>query len=343
MKKKDVLNLIRSHVENNEVAFRNAAYIIADDFKSSGDIVLSDYINALMADSNAFVPQHFEERLGYVEHVRIDKKSLFLPNLIHEDIVGLLQALNYNSGIHKVLFYGSPGTGKTETVKNLARILNRELFMVKFPLLIDSKLGQTQKNIEDFFRELNNFGSPEDIIILFDEIDAIALDRTNSRDIREMGRVTSTILKCLDELDEKIILIATTNLYSLFDKALTRRFDANINFDRYQIEDLLEISERICDEYIAREPKLGRNTRLLRKVVSNMSPLLAPAELENAIKVSIGFSNKENKFEYLQRLFNRIVRVEGKDYVTMKSMGFTLREIETLTGDSKSKVGRELK
>ena len=43
-------------------------------------------------------------------------------------------------GIHKFLFQGAPGTGKTEAVKQLARILNREIFMVDFSAIVDSKL-----------------------------------------------------------------------------------------------------------------------------------------------------------------------------------------------------------
>ncbi len=40
-----------------------------------------------------------------------------------------------------------------------------------------------------------------------------------------MSRATTSILKGLDNLDDKIVLIATTNLYEHFDKALIRRFD----------------------------------------------------------------------------------------------------------------------
>ena len=58
---------------------------------------------------------------------------------------------------HKFLFQGAPGTGKTEAVKQLARIFEREIYMVDFSLLIDSKLGQTQKNISTMFKEINNF------------------------------------------------------------------------------------------------------------------------------------------------------------------------------------------
>ncbi len=91
------------------------------------------------------------------------------------------------------------------------------------------------------------------IVILFDEIDVIALDRINSNDVREMGRVTSTILRELDrvtDLNKEIVIIATTNLYSNFDKALSRRFDAVINFNRYSKEDLIEVAEYYFSSFI---------------------------------------------------------------------------------------------
>ena len=54
--------------------------------------------------------------------------------------------------------------------------------MVDFSAIVDSKLGQTQKNLIELFKEINAFVHPEKAIILFDEIDALALDRTNSND-----------------------------------------------------------------------------------------------------------------------------------------------------------------
>ena len=86
-------------------------------------------------------------------------------------------------------------------------------------------LGQTQKNLASLFQEINNFVHPERVIVLFDEIDAIALDRTNSNDLREMGRATSAMLKGFDRMNENVVLVATTNLFEHFDKALVRRFD----------------------------------------------------------------------------------------------------------------------
>ena len=86
-----------------------------------------------------------------------------------------------------------PGSGKTEAVKQVARLLDRTLFYVDFENLIDSKLGQTNRNIAALFSEINMLPQPNKVVILFDEIDVIALDRINSNDVREMGRATSVI------------------------------------------------------------------------------------------------------------------------------------------------------
>ena len=91
--------------------------------------------------------------------------------------------------------------------------------MVDFSAVIDSKLGQTQKNLSELFKEINSFVHPEKVIVLFDEIDAIALDRTNPNDIREMGRATTAMLKGFDRINENVVLVATTNFFEHFDKA----------------------------------------------------------------------------------------------------------------------------
>ena len=114
---------------------------------------------------------------------------------------------------------GSPGTGKTESVKQVARLIGKELLVVDFSHLVDSKLGQTVKNLATLFNEINNLPFKQNYIILFDEIDSIVLDRVNQNDLREMGRVTSAFLKELDRLSPEIVLIATTNLFENLDKS----------------------------------------------------------------------------------------------------------------------------
>lgn len=344
MKKKNILNLIKYFSEKNEIGFRSEAYEIAKYFDSIGDYQLSEYIMALMSNVNTFVPQINESDSVFFKKLDSSCTPLPLPEIIKDDIVGMVNAVGHNVGINKFLFAGAPGTGKTETVKQIARILERDLYIVEFDSIIDSKLGQTAKNISELFKTIDEFSHPEKLIILFDEIDALAIDRINSNDLREMGRATSAVLKGMDRLNEQIVLIATTNLFDSFDKALVRRFDSVIDFNRYNKEDLVEIAESILNELLNKFKFAGRNMRLFKKIINTMDVIPYPGELKNLIKTSIAFSNPNNEFDYLKRLLISVSK--NKTLPNLKEMqdyGFTVREIEILTGVSKSQVSRELK
>ena len=280
MKKKSILSLIRYHAEKNEAAFRNEAYEIAKEFDAAGDYQLAEYIVSLLSNANTFVPQIDSQTSSFFEKVDAKGDSLFLPDIIMQDIIGVINAIDHGIGINKFLFQGAPGTGKTEAVKQLGRILGKEIFMVDFTTVVDSKLGQTQKNITELFREINNFMQPEKVIVLFDEIDAISLDRTNQNDLREMGRATSTMLKCLDKMNENIVLVATTNLYEHFDKAVIRRFDSVIDFNRYNRDDLLMVAEKMLDQYLEKFKIANRDIRLFRKIINLYDVIPYPGELK---------------------------------------------------------------
>ena len=347
MKKQNVLNLVKYHVERNENSFRNEAIAVARYFDSIGDTQLAEYVMGLLSESNLFAPQESNFDSDFLK--RIDTRqlgSLNLPLEIAEDVKGVINAVNHKMGINKFLFEGLPGSGKTEAAKNVARLLNRELFIVDFENLIDSKLGQTNKNIAKVFREINMLPNADKVVVLFDEIDAIAMDRLNSNDVREMGRVTSTILREFDrltDLNKEIVIIATTNLYDNFDKALSRRFDAIINFNRYSNEDLIEIADYYFSSFIKNVKGASKDTRLFKKILRVARKLPYPGELKNIIRTSIAFSNISSEYDYLKRLYNCLVGgLEQKDLNMQHNEGFTVREIEKLKGESKSAVSRKI-
>ncbi|MGX8177362.1 AAA family ATPase [Exiguobacterium artemiae] len=344
MRKKDILNLIKFHAEKNELQFRNEAMKIAEYFDDNGDHQLAEYIMSQFSTANTFIPQSDSFDSKFLKKVEFNFEPLPLPKEIAEDIKGIINAVNHNVGVNKFLFKGSPGTGKTETVKQIARLLDRTLYIVEFSELIDSKMGQTSKNIVSVFREINTMPFLSNIVILFDEIDAIALDRINSNDVREMGRVTSTILKEIENLNSDAVLIATTNLFENFDRALVRRFDTVIDFDRYQKEDLIEIAESILNSLLKTFKNAGRETKLFKKIIGNIDPIPNPGELKNIIKISLAFSDPSNEYDYLKRLLRyTLEKNEEIELKKLHQMGFTLREIEILTGISKSQVSRDLK
>lgn len=343
MKKKSVINLIKYYAEHNDSGFRNEAHEIARDFEQGGDYQLAEYIMALMSDVNTFIPQMGENDYAMFERVKTDSDVLYLPESVAKDLLGIVHAVNHHAGVNKFLLQGKPGSGKTEAVKQLARTMNREVFMVDFAAVIDSKLGQTTKNISMLFKEMNSFVHPEQVIVLFDEIDAVALDRTNSNDLREMGRATSAMLKGMDYIDERIVLIATTNLFKHFDKALTRRFDAIIDFDRYCRDDLIMIAEKLMENYLIKFKLANKDIRLFRKIINLMGNIPYPGDLKNMIKSAVAFSDPKDGLDYFRRLYYATFEELPDDIVYLKKQGFTIREISVLTKKSKSSIDRELK
>ena len=322
MKKQNLVNLIRYHVEKNDEAFITEVAEIAKDFDANDDSSTAQYLMELVSNTNYYVPQTSYRNLKYLTKMEYSSKPLLLPNALEEDVVGISKSINKKLGLSKFLFYGAPGSGKTESAYQIARMLNRDILSISFEQLIDSRLGETAKNVVKLFDEINHLPYNR-AIILFDEIDSLVLDRINSNDLREMGRVTSVFLKELERLNEHIVVIATTNLIDKFDKALLRRFDAIISFDRYSKEDLIEIADS-----------------MLRATLRNVYP----GDLKQIIKTAIAFCDDSSEYDYLRKMYINLYGLSGAiDIQDLSTQGYTTREIEILSKIPKSSVSRKLR
>ena len=339
MKKRDILKLIKYHCEDDEIQFREVAQNIAKEFDDSGDERLAEVILSYISEINTFSIQSLENEPVFYTLLSSSPVSPYLPPPIKMDMDGILNAIDRNTDVSKFLLYGPPGTGKTEYVRYLANCLNREIVFVEFDAIIQSRLGETTKNIKGLFDEIRAIRNPANYIFMFDEIDALAFDRINSNDLREMGRATSAFLKEMDRTNYEFLIFATTNLYEYFDNALLRRFDACIDFGRYTQDDLRNISEYFLDQFVTQYSFIGRDKKLFRKIVNLTNELPLPGELKNIIKKCIVFSNGTDNFDYLKRFYTELCN-ESIDVETLRNQGFTLREIERLTNISKSKLSR---
>ena len=338
MRKQNIINLVKYYAEKNDSAFRNEVSEIASDFTAAGQEDLGSYLMELISTTNFYVPQNNYTNLVFLHKKQFNNESLFLPDEIKDDVLGIVKSVDKKIPISKVIFYGKPGSGKTESAYQIARLLNRDLLTVSMEELIDSHLGQTSKNIVQLFSEIKRLYSTK-VVILFDELDAIVMNRSDSRDLREMGRVTSTFLKELDELHSDILLIATTNLISAFDKALLRRFDAKISFDKYSREDLISVANCLLQKYIKKTETSKSDLRLFEKLLKNLDAIPYPGDMKQIIKISLAFSDETSEYDYFARLYRELY---GKK-ATVEDLlpkGYTTREIEILTGVSKSKVSR---
>ena len=193
------------------------------------------------------------------------------------------------------------------------------------------------------FDEINHIAFNKTIVI-FDEIDSIVLDRINKNDLREMGRVTSLFLKELDKLNDNIIIIATTNLFQNFDKALIRRFDALVSFDRYSKKDLIDVADSILTASLRKVNNLKQDLRLFNKILNKVESIPYPGDLKQIIKTSIAFSDDSNEYDYLRKIYLALNgNPEKIDIQQLNESGYTTREIEILTRIPKSSVSRKLK
>ncbi|MFZ4523120.1 MAG: ATP-binding protein [Bacteroidales bacterium] len=126
-----------------------------------------------------------------------------------------------------VLLWGLPGTGKTESVYQLARETGREIMCVDLSQSKSMWFGESEKIVKKIFSDYTLYVKKCKIIpiLLFNEADGIFSKRTDLVN-SNVGQTENTIQNIiLQELETfSGILIATTNLASNFDKAFERRF-----------------------------------------------------------------------------------------------------------------------
>ena len=179
-----------------------------------------------------------EKRMFYnsSEQEQIDR----LTGLLAQDNLPSIQQRLEQEGMRKgfaCLFYGAPGTGKTETVLQIARQTGRDIMQVDIAGIRDKYVGESERNIKDVFKRYREICSVSDVmpILFFNEADGIFGKRTtfggNNPSVEKMDNAMQNII--LQELEDlEGILIATTNLTCNLDPAFERRFLFKVEFHK---------------------------------------------------------------------------------------------------------------
>lgn len=173
---------------------------------------------------------------------KVSKQVQQFSELIDKDKMHRILKRMEDKGMRKgftCLFYGGPGTGKTETVMQLARTSGRDIMLVDIPSIRSKWVGETEKNIKQIFvryKDMVKESEKQDMpapILVFNEADAILNKRleggTNAVDKME-NAMQNILLQELETLEG--ILIATTNLTGSLDAAFERRFLYKIEFEK---------------------------------------------------------------------------------------------------------------
>lgn len=143
-----------------------------------------------------------------------------------ERAIGLLKKKKRPLSIQSLL-WGPPGTGKTESVKQLALASGRDIVLFDVSKVTFYGWGNSEKGYRAVFRAYKYVAAISDNapIFLMNEADAILSKRLTNieRAIDKGENNLSNIM--LEEMENfNGILLATTNLFDIIDPAFERRF-----------------------------------------------------------------------------------------------------------------------
>jgi AAA+ superfamily predicted ATPase len=180
------------------------------------------------------------------------------------------------------LFYGPPGCGKTMAAQVLAAELGRDLYRVDLSQVVDKYVGETEKRLDLLFRE----AAAADVVLFFDEADALFAQRTDITDAhdRYANLETGFLLQRLEE-HPGVVLLAT-NLLRNLDPAFQRRLSFMIEFPAPGRPERRAIWDRLLPQQRSEEIDLDT----LSRVTS-----LSGGDIRNIVFAAILLADRANE------------------------------------------------
>lgn len=256
--KSDILKLIlQSHADGDEPSFRRAALQLAAAESGAGHARVADEIRAIIAKMPAASERrservvdiasprgdladileggHRDERLRDIV-LRADVRDLLLRVIAENRSRAKLESFGV-SPRRRLLFHGAPGCGKTLAAAVVAGEMGLPMMTVRFDALFSRFLGATAVQLRAIFAEMPRRPG----VYLFDEFDSVAKARGDSQDVGEMNRVVTAFLQLVDADVSGSLLVAATNHVELLDRAVFRRFDVIVPFEKPSSEQLADL------------------------------------------------------------------------------------------------------
>ena len=124
------------------------------------------------------------------------------------------------------LFSGAPGTGKTMSAQVIAATLGMDLFRIDLATVVSKWVGETTRNVDRLLRR----AAEQDVVLLFDEADALFGKRTDIKEANDRFANTDTgyLLQAIESYDGVALL--STNRKGDIDPAFLRRIRYVLNY-----------------------------------------------------------------------------------------------------------------
>jgi hypothetical protein len=224
---------------------------IADGLKElPGPISEKDFIDACRAEmdldmgelAQRVIPRFKDEELilPYREYLQF-QEIVKAINALTEVHYGWGTAKAWNESGISVLFSGPPGTGKTMAAEVLAGKLNLPMFRIDLSQVVNKYIGETEKNLKKLF----DTADASDLILFFDEADALFGRRTEVKDAHD--RYANLEISYLLERMERFkgLAILATNRRKDLDAAFLRRLRFIVDFPLPGAEQRMKIWRQV--------------------------------------------------------------------------------------------------
>jgi len=252
--------LLKSHAERDDQRFYSVALQVAAKEARQGHNKLAGDIKALVEKSQKtsklevtpsklvpFSQQPKNELNGLLELTPTSARinELVLSDEINDRLEQVILEQRQKDKLsqfglnprRKILFTGSPGTGKTMSATVLATELKLPLYTIVLDNLITRFMGETAAKLRLIFDHIKQTRA----VYLFDEFDAIGTQRGAPNDVGEIRRVLNSFLLFVEQDLSESIVVAATNHPELLDQALYRRFDDIIKFEKPKAEQVTRL------------------------------------------------------------------------------------------------------
>lgn len=147
------------------------------------------------------------------------------------------------------LFSGPSGTGKTMAAQVVASALGLDLFRIDLSAVVSKYVGETSQNLERILSRAEGM----DVVLFFDEADALFGKRTEIKDAHDRFANTDTnyLLQAIENYQG--IAILASNQKAQMDSAFTRRIRYLLEFNRPDLAQRLLIWKKIVGEMAGTE------------------------------------------------------------------------------------------